>query len=371
MSESPGSVTENAALQGLEANSIVNVQGWLVDAMINDDLRVLLGGDPKTVKSVFEKLMAIGNAHVRDSLEVQRRMHHPAEGQLRDLRFEVQRLRENNARGGALVDELRTEIDRGQTRERSLERANDQWQAELTSSQAKIELLTKTMKKARESRSRERKTHPQQQEGLLLQTTGIRMTDLDDASDVSQDEAQMKQNGLPESKFRPADLGAIGGSREASSRSKGKYAFYAVRKGRQPGIYTEWGDCFQQTNGCHNEYQGFKSLEDAKVFMGGERAKQIADTRGGAESLGGGMSHQASHQASMRAGDRVDMNSSTLSLDFANASQVAKERFDCRVATLTTNTFRPGPPTDTGKHAGLCHNKQGGPYGNNSNDTEG
>jgi hypothetical protein len=144
-SESPGSATESTALQGLEAKSIVNVQGWLVDAMINDDLRVLLGGDPKTVKSVFEKLMAIGNAHVRDSLEVQRRVHHPAEGQLRDLRFEVQRSRENNARGGALVDELRVEIGRGQTRERNPERANGQWQAELTGSQAKIELLTKGM----------------------------------------------------------------------------------------------------------------------------------------------------------------------------------------------------------------------------------
>ena len=46
-----------------------------------------------------------------------------------------------------------------------------------------------------------------------------------------------------------------------------KYAFYAVRKGFKPGVYTTWEDCQKQTDGFKGaEYKGFKLLTEAKIY---------------------------------------------------------------------------------------------------------
>lgn len=51
----------------------------------------------------------------------------------------------------------------------------------------------------------------------------------------------------------------------------GKY--YAVRNGRQVGIFSTWDECKKQVIGFSGaEYKSFTSLEDAKAFMGGEVA---------------------------------------------------------------------------------------------------
>lgn len=47
-----------------------------------------------------------------------------------------------------------------------------------------------------------------------------------------------------------------------------KLKFYAVRRGRRPGIYNTWEECKKQTDGFkHNEYQLFRTLDDAIRFM--------------------------------------------------------------------------------------------------------
>lgn len=49
--------------------------------------------------------------------------------------------------------------------------------------------------------------------------------------------------------------------------------FYAVRSGRQPGIYLTWDQCKAQVDGYTNaEYKGFSSREDAEAYLG-ERSK--------------------------------------------------------------------------------------------------
>ncbi|TBU44551.1 Caulimovirus viroplasmin-domain-containing protein [Dichomitus squalens] len=48
----------------------------------------------------------------------------------------------------------------------------------------------------------------------------------------------------------------------------GKPAFYAVAKGRVPGIYTTWDECQQQVTGfTGNKHQKFSTLEHAKSYL--------------------------------------------------------------------------------------------------------
>ena len=48
-----------------------------------------------------------------------------------------------------------------------------------------------------------------------------------------------------------------------------KKKFYAVRSGREPGIYLTWGECDAQVNGYHNaEFQSFTRREDAERYLG-------------------------------------------------------------------------------------------------------
>ena len=45
--------------------------------------------------------------------------------------------------------------------------------------------------------------------------------------------------------------------------------YYAVKVGRQPGIYTTWEECKSQVNGYSGAiYKSFATLQEAKVFMG-------------------------------------------------------------------------------------------------------
>lgn len=46
--------------------------------------------------------------------------------------------------------------------------------------------------------------------------------------------------------------------------------YYAVRKGKNPGIYKTWAECKEQVGGFSGaEFKGFASLEEAKNFING------------------------------------------------------------------------------------------------------
>ncbi|XLU80658.1 hypothetical protein S245_004101 [Arachis hypogaea] len=48
----------------------------------------------------------------------------------------------------------------------------------------------------------------------------------------------------------------------------GRYRFYAVKKGRIPGIYLIWEECSAQVNGFKkNEYKGFHIRAEAEEYM--------------------------------------------------------------------------------------------------------
>lgn len=49
--------------------------------------------------------------------------------------------------------------------------------------------------------------------------------------------------------------------------------FYAVKKGKKPGIYTTWSDCQKQVNGFSGaQYKSFKTKNEALVYMGEKNA---------------------------------------------------------------------------------------------------
>ena len=48
----------------------------------------------------------------------------------------------------------------------------------------------------------------------------------------------------------------------------GKHKVYAVKVGRQPGVYTNWTDCQKQTSGFKGAiFKSFENLKDANNYL--------------------------------------------------------------------------------------------------------
>ncbi len=57
-----------------------------------------------------------------------------------------------------------------------------------------------------------------------------------------------------------------------------KKNFYAVKKGRNPGIYKTWNECSSQVQGFSGAvYKGFETKEEAEVFMEGAVSEEIKE----------------------------------------------------------------------------------------------
>ena len=56
--------------------------------------------------------------------------------------------------------------------------------------------------------------------------------------------------------------------------------FYAVKKGKTPGVYYSWEECKVQVDGFSGAiYKSFPSLEEAKAFVGGENEVKVNNTK--------------------------------------------------------------------------------------------
>ncbi len=54
--------------------------------------------------------------------------------------------------------------------------------------------------------------------------------------------------------------------------------YYAVRKGRHPGVYTTWDACHAEVNGFSGaEYKSFRTYAEAQAFAAGEDPDMFAD----------------------------------------------------------------------------------------------
>lgn len=54
--------------------------------------------------------------------------------------------------------------------------------------------------------------------------------------------------------------------------------YYAVKRGRNPGIYTSWDSCLKEVKGFSNaSYKSFKKKEDALAFLEGESKEVTVD----------------------------------------------------------------------------------------------
>jgi ribonuclease HI len=57
--------------------------------------------------------------------------------------------------------------------------------------------------------------------------------------------------------------------------SKNRKQYYAVRVGREPGIYRTWEECKTQVDGyAKAQYKGFGSLEEAEEYMGSAKTNK-------------------------------------------------------------------------------------------------
>lgn len=66
--------------------------------------------------------------------------------------------------------------------------------------------------------------------------------------------------------------------------SKQKNKYYAVRVGREPGIYRTWDECKAQVDGYVNaQYKGFTSHEDAKEYLGLAKTNKSSSGKPAAE----------------------------------------------------------------------------------------
>lgn len=55
-----------------------------------------------------------------------------------------------------------------------------------------------------------------------------------------------------------------------------KTKFYAVKVGRQPGIYNTWDECKKQIDGYSgSKYKSFTNLDDAKAYLNGKTSTLI------------------------------------------------------------------------------------------------
>ena len=83
----------------------------------------------------------------------------------------------------------------------------------------------------------------------------------------------LKGPGLSEGPIRPLPLKATPltqhmPSGKVESRKRQGYSCYAVRRGRAPGIYSEWEEARQQVEGFSaSEYKGFRTEEAAVQYM--------------------------------------------------------------------------------------------------------
>lgn len=58
--------------------------------------------------------------------------------------------------------------------------------------------------------------------------------------------------------------------------------YYAVRKGRKPGIYRSWNDCKAMIDGYSSaEYKSFKTKEEADTFMNAGRSDSWQNSKAG------------------------------------------------------------------------------------------
>ena len=223
---SPQSTGGNAS-DGLAVNSIINVQGWLIDSIIDEHVLAMAGGDPNRAKQFFERVMAIGNRHVKGALrdmEIANRevweLRKSLKGHdetVESLRHDVVQLERTNDQGGKFVDQLQSEMqalrDHCVLLEGKAARLEKRWKKERSNYQIERDMKDSNVVA-----------------GMMTTEMGINT--------------------------QPEGAGTKG-------KSVGKYPYYAVKQGRTPGVYASWAECEHQTSGFKNEYKGFKTREEA------------------------------------------------------------------------------------------------------------
>jgi hypothetical protein len=71
--------------------------------------------------------------------------------------------------------------------------------------------------------------------------------------------------------FAKAAVSHQASSSEGQTSPRKRPKFYAVRKGRNIGVYETWEECERQTKGYSSEFKRFDSFEEAENYIFGRR----------------------------------------------------------------------------------------------------
>ena len=115
--------------------------------------------------------------------------------------------------------------------------------------------------------------------------------------------------------------------------------FYAVRVGKNPGIYTSWDECKENVHGFGGaEYKSFPTLSEAESFMMGEKIDNSVAVRDGAAVAYVDGSYNVkttefSYGAVIFVGDtEIEMNKAFLDPELVTMRNVAGEIMGARAA---------------------------------------
>jgi len=134
--------------------------------------------------------------------------------------------------------------------------------------------------------------------------------------------------------------------------SKKRKQYYAVRIGREPGIYRTWEECKAQVDGYANaQYKGFGSLEEAEEYMGYVSAARPSGAKPSTNKPSGPKPSTAPGASKKKRGTRRDEDE-TKALEMLETSDGMKH------VVIYTDGACLGNPGPGGYGVVLLHGKQ-------------
>jgi ribonuclease HI len=138
-----------------------------------------------------------------------------------------------------------------------------------------------------------------------------------------------------------------------NSRNPIETKFYAVRRGKVPGIYTTWAECSKQVSGYRmNRFQSFDNRLDAEKFMRGRSYSKnsgIKQEEAGLDRKWGKMKERSSSQSPPRKKTRATSATSPTSAELIEAVEKTASSPPLSYAQAATGVCTRVPLPPTGK----------------------
>jgi hypothetical protein len=92
---------------------------------------------------------------------------------------------------------------------------------------------------------------------------------------------------LPRQESSSAAAPPLPGAHASGPWPRKRRKFYAVRRGRVPGIYTTWEECERHVKGIYSEFKSFYSMEEALEYLNVRRRNYMIVAKTVSSFVGG------------------------------------------------------------------------------------